>query len=42
MRLEGNLDGERVALALHFHLVIDEADEMLHSVEDGLKLKLNS
>ena len=42
MRLDGNLDGERLALTLHSHLVIDEADEMLHPVQDGLKLELNS
>jgi len=38
MRLDGNLDGERVALTLHSHLVIDEADEMLHRFKMVLTL----
>ena len=42
MRLESNLDGGCVALPLQSHLVIDEADEMLHPVQDGLNLELNS
>src|SRR5487761_178010 len=42
MRLDGNLDGERVALTLHSHLVIDETHKMLHPVQDGLNLELNS
>jgi hypothetical protein len=40
--VDGNLDGERLALTLHSHLVIDRADKMLHLVQDGLNLELNS
>jgi len=42
MGLDSNLDRERSALALHFYLLIDEAREMLHPVQDGLNLELNS
>ena len=42
MGLDRNLDGERSALTLHSHLCIDEAHEMLHPVQDGLNLELNS
>ena len=42
MGFEGNLDRERLALTVHSHLVIDEADERLHPIQDGLNLELNS
>jgi len=42
MRLENHFDRERSALVLQAHLVVDEPHEMLHPVQDGLKLQLNS
>jgi hypothetical protein len=29
-----------MALTLHSHLVVDEADEMLHALQDGFNLEL--
>lgn len=43
MRLHGDFDRLRLPpVALQAHLLIDEAHETLHSIQDSLNLKLNS
>ncbi len=43
MRFHGDLDRKRPAfVAMQAHPLVDEAHEMLHSVQDGLNLELNS
>ncbi len=43
MRSHGDLDQERPRLVrMHPHFLVDEAHEMLHLVQDGFNLKLNS
>jgi hypothetical protein len=43
MRLDRDLDRERSSLVrMHAHLLINEAHETLHPIQNGLNLKLNS
>ena len=43
MGLDADLDGLGFLLgAMHAHLVVNETDEALHTIQDGLNLQLNS
>jgi hypothetical protein len=43
MRLHRDLDRERPAfVTMHSHLLVDEPNETLHLIQDGLNLELNS
>jgi hypothetical protein len=43
MRLHGDFNRLRPPpVALQAHLLVDEAHEALHSIQDGLNLELNS
>jgi hypothetical protein len=42
MRLDADLDGSGLLLAaMQTHLAVDETDEALHMIQNGLNLQLN-